>query len=110
MADADLLLHLGVDPAALDPAPERLRSVDAEHRIGLPCAVCGRPGYATRIVRLPEGCRWLDTCRDHMIAAARFQAASRPRTDILADLRAAVAEAGVAVTVLIDGEAGWRDG
>ncbi|MFF4536522.1 hypothetical protein [Streptomyces aureus] len=106
MTDADLLLHLGVDPAALDPSPERRRSADACQRIGLPCAVCGRPGYATRIVRLPDGCRWLDTCRDHMIASARFQAVSRPWTDILADLREAAAEAGVAVTVLVHDEAG----
>ncbi|MEU4168895.1 hypothetical protein AB0F46_18705 [Streptomyces sp. NPDC026665] len=106
MDDADLLLHLGVTAAALDPAPERLRPADAEHRIGLPCAACGLPGYATRIVRLVDGCRWLDTCREHMIASATFQAARRPRGDILTDLREAAAEAGVALTVVIYDEAG----
>ncbi|MFF3884065.1 hypothetical protein [Streptomyces sp. NPDC001914] len=106
MDDADLLLRLRVDPADLDPAPERLRPADAEHRIGLPCASCGLPGYATRIVRLADGCRWLDTCRDHMIASATFQAANRPRGDILTDLREAAADAGVALTVVIYGEAG----
>lgn len=106
MTDADLLLRLGIDPDTLDPAPERRRSADAAQRMGRPCAACGLPGYATRIVRLVDGCRWLDTCRDHMIAAARLQAAARPRVDILADLREAAAEAGVAVTVLVHHEAG----
>ncbi|MGW1961796.1 hypothetical protein ACWCPD_16150 [Streptomyces sp. NPDC001935] len=106
MHDADLLLRLGVAAAALDPAPARLRSADAGHRMGLPCAACGTPARATRIVDLTDGPHWLDTCRDHMIVAARLTAAGRPRTDILTDLREAAAEVGVALAVVVRGEAG----
>jgi hypothetical protein len=107
--DADLLRSLAVDPAALDRAPARLRAAAARERFGRPCSVCGAPARATTIVALSEGCCWLDTCRDHMLAVARLRPSRMPSTveGIAADLRAAAVETGVDLTILTsDGMAG----
>jgi len=93
--DADLLLHLDIDPAALDPAPDRRRGPD---RVGLspvPCSTCGQPARFTRVVDLPgRGPCWLDRCRACFLATVGMQPSQVPSTmaGILADLRAAMAE------------------
>ena len=79
--DLQLLAALGVDPATLDEAPDGML-----HRTGWqarvhplsptrrPCTTCGAPAYATCRLDLPElGLRWLDSCRDHMLAVARLR-------------------------------------
>jgi hypothetical protein len=107
--DADLLLVLGVAPATLDPAPDRRRGPD---RVGLspvPCSTCGQPACFTRVVDVPgRGLCWLDRCRPCFLATVALQSSRVPSITggILADLRAAAAEARVPLTVLIDGEAG----
>lgn len=106
MYDADLLRTLGIDPAALDPAPPwapyRCTStarLDGSHR----CVRCGQPARATRVVDVPGlGRRWLDTCRDCFLAVARLLPSRMPSTveGIVADLRAAAAEVGADLTIL----------
>lgn len=74
--DLDRLARLGVDPAVLEPAPDGpLRHSGYRARITLgpshrPCSACGKPAVATR--RVDAGAlRWLDSCRDCMLAGAR---------------------------------------
>jgi hypothetical protein len=75
--DVGRLAFLGVDPAALDPAPDGpLRRSGYQARInpGLSrrgCSVCGKPAVATRRIEV-AGLRWLDSCRDCMLAGARL--------------------------------------
>jgi hypothetical protein len=109
MTDADLLLRLGIDPTTLDPAPTGGR--DGFARVGLdpkPCSLCGEPARFTCIVDLDRGPCWLDRCRDCFLATVGLQPHRMPSTTggLLADLRAAAVEAGVALTVAIDGGAG----
>ncbi|MER5653414.1 hypothetical protein ABT076_10405 [Streptomyces sp. NPDC002131] len=107
MNDADLLRSLGVDPAALDPAPATLRTVDARQRFGQPCSTCGAKAISTGTVDLPQSSFWLDSCRDHMLEAFRLRAGRWPAGgDVCTVLREAAAEAGVALTVITDREAG----
>lgn len=74
--DLDRLARLGVDPAALEPAPNgplRRSGYQARitpgpsHRL---CSTCGKPAVATRRVEV-DGLRWLDSCRDCMLTGAR---------------------------------------
>lgn len=74
--DLDRLARLGVDPATLEPAPDGpLRRSGYRARI-IPgpsrrlCSACGKPAVATRRVDV-QGLRWLDSCRDCMLADAR---------------------------------------
>ncbi|MER5875417.1 hypothetical protein ABT119_05750 [Streptomyces sp. NPDC001910] len=102
MTDADLLLRLGVDPDTLAPAVDPRRGPD---RVGLnpvPCSTCGQPARFTRIVDLDQGPRWLDRCRSCFLATVGTQPSRMPATvdGIVADLRAAMAEAGVALTII----------
>jgi hypothetical protein len=107
MDDADLLRSLGVDPATLDPAPAAPRTADARQRFGRPCSTCGAEAISTGTVDLPQGCFWLDSCRDHMLEAFRLRAGRWPAAgDVFAVLREAAVEAGVALTVITDREAG----
>jgi hypothetical protein len=106
--DADLLRTLGIDPAALDPAPPwapwrgtAVERLDGGHR----CARCGQPARATRVVDVPGlGLRWLDTCRTHFLAVTRLLPSRMPSTleGIVADLRAAARDAGAPLTILTD--------
>ncbi|MER5694973.1 hypothetical protein ACWDBO_31690 [Streptomyces mirabilis] len=106
--DADLLRTLGIDPAALEPAPPwapyrgtSTARLDGGHR----CARCGQPARATRVVDAPGlGRRWLDTCRDDFLAVARLRPSRMPSTveGIVADLRAAAVEVGAPLTVVVD--------
>ena len=75
MDDTALLCTLAIDPGALAPAPATVRTADARTRWGLPCSTCGTPAVATTTVTLPAGPRWLDSCRDHMLTAARLRSA-----------------------------------
>jgi hypothetical protein len=56
------------------------------------------------VVDVPAGRRWLDTCRTHMLAAARLRPSRMPPTveQIAADLSAAAREAGVDLAVVTD--------
>jgi hypothetical protein len=74
--DIALLHRLGVNLATLDQAPEQPRTADARTRYGLPCSTCGAPAVATTTVTVSASSRWLDSCRDHMIAAARLRSAA----------------------------------
>jgi len=106
--DADLLRTLGIDPAALDPAPPwaphrgtGTARLDGGHR----CARCGQPARATRVVDVPGvGPRWLDTCRDDFLALGRLSPSRMPSTveGIVADLREAAREASAPLTILTD--------
>lgn len=108
MDATDLLRTLGVDPATLDPAPPwapyrgtGTARLDGGHR----CVRCDQPARATRVVDVPGlGPRWLDTCRDCFLAAARVLPSRMPSTvdGIVADLREAAAEAGVDLAVVTD--------
>jgi hypothetical protein len=103
----DLLLLLHLDPADLKPAPARAANAqDARQRLGpdpVPCVACGTPARSTRIIATREhGRRWLDLCRDCMLATADRGQPTVPLTETLAVLRDAAREAGVALTVLVD--------
>ncbi|MGW6481294.1 hypothetical protein ACWGDS_25935 [Streptomyces sp. NPDC055059] len=105
----DLLRLLALDPADLKPAPDRpATQQDAAARLGptpgpVSCVACGTPARSTRIIDAPEhGRRWLDLCRDCMLATADRGRPAVPLADTVAVLRAAAEEAGVAVRVLVD--------
>lgn len=74
--DRDRLGLLGVDPAELETAPDGpLRQAGYRARITPGpsrrlCSACGSPAVATRRVDA-DGLRWLDSCRDCMLAGAR---------------------------------------
>lgn len=107
MDATDLLRTLGVDPAALDPAPAHPRGQAGFDRVGLspvPCSLCGAPAYVTKVVDLPGGHRWLDRCRTCFLATVHLDPGGAPSTvdGILADLREAAAEAGVTLAVVTD--------
>ncbi|MFE7928335.1 hypothetical protein ACFU6S_06275 [Streptomyces sp. NPDC057456] len=75
----ETLAFLGVDPAALEPAPERPTRADSWPRIDIHspsrrrCSSCRALAAATRVVRpAGDGPRWLDQCRDCMIAGIRL--------------------------------------
>ncbi|WP_329576702.1 MULTISPECIES: hypothetical protein [unclassified Streptomyces] len=103
----DLLRSLALDLADLKPAPLRpANAQDAAERLGpdpLPCAACGTPARSTRIIDTADhGRRWLDLCRDCMLATADLRRPTVPLAATLAALRDAVEEAGVTVRVLVD--------
>ncbi|MGV9351554.1 hypothetical protein ACWDSD_44055 [Streptomyces spiralis] len=108
----DVLHRLGVDPADLTSAPARHVHREAAARIGRnPCAGCGRPARATGIIDVPGyGHRRLDRCRDCFLATIDLEPSRVPGTidGIVADLRAAAAEAAVQLTVVIDDKGGRR--
>ena len=108
MTDADLLLALGIDPSTLDPALCRRAGRDRVGATPVPCSLCGAPARFTRIVDVGRGPCWLDRCRACFLATVGMQPNRAPSStaEILADLRAAAAVAGVALTVAVDGEAG----
>lgn len=78
------LSHFGVNPADLEPGPDDLvRAPGWRERVypdsptRRPCSACGVPAMSTRLVPLPGlGPRWIDYCRDHMIAGWRIRAGS----------------------------------
>lgn len=103
----DLLRSLALDPADLKPAPHRpANAQDAAERLGpepLPCAACGTPARSTRIIDTADhGRRWLDLCRDCMLATADRRRPTVPLAATLDVLRDAAKEAGVTVRVLVD--------
>ncbi|MET7538249.1 hypothetical protein [Streptomyces sp. NPDC005507] len=62
-----------------------------------------RPARSTRIIDTPDhGRRWLDLCRDCMLATADHGRRAVPLADTLAVLRAAAEEASVPVRVFVD--------
>ncbi|MFG2660113.1 hypothetical protein [Streptomyces sp. NPDC048425] len=64
---------------------------------------CGDPARSTRIITTSDhGRRWLDLCRDCMLATKERGRPAVPLADTLAVLRAAAEEAGVTVRVLVD--------
>jgi hypothetical protein len=77
--DTRILDALGIDPAALEPAPDvppRLSGWQARvHPLSWmrrPCSSCGEPAVATQVLSVPGlGLRWRDSCRDCMIAGFR---------------------------------------
>lgn len=77
VSDVDRLEFLGVDPAALESAPDGpLRHSGYRPRITpgpdrRRCSACGAPAVATRRVDV-RGLRWLDSCRDCMVAGMRM--------------------------------------
>ncbi|MGW7824460.1 hypothetical protein ACWGLF_41755 [Streptomyces puniciscabiei] len=72
--DLQILTALGIDPLALDPAPDGpLRHSGARERIDppgrYPCSACGAPAVATCRRTIPGlGLRWQDSCRNCVIA------------------------------------------
>ncbi|WP_432182063.1 hypothetical protein [Streptomyces sp. NBC_00063] len=105
----DLLRLLALDPADLKPAPQRSASQeDSAARLGptpgpVPCVACGDPARSTRIIDTPDhGRRWLDLCRDCLLATADRRRPTVPLAATLAVLRDAAEEAGVTVRILVD--------
>lgn len=77
--DEDALVFLRVDPAALEPAPDRPARADSWPRIDIHshqrrrCSSCRALAVATRVVRpAGHGPRWHDQCRNCMIAGIRL--------------------------------------
>lgn len=79
--ELETLAYLGIDPAALDPGPDDLvhapgwRERVPPSPTPKPCSACGLPAMTTRLLLLPGfGPRWVDECRDHMIAGWHHRA------------------------------------
>ncbi|MGW6928038.1 hypothetical protein ACWGA9_43395 [Streptomyces sp. NPDC054950] len=77
--DDDALAFLRVDPAALQPAPDRPARADSWPRIDIHsperrrCSSCRALAITTRVVRpAGSGPRWHDQCRNCMIAGIRL--------------------------------------
>ncbi len=75
----DAFAFLRVDPAALEPAPDRPTRADSWQRIDIHsperrrCSSCRALAVATRVVRpAGHGPRWHDQCRNCMIAGIRL--------------------------------------
>ncbi|MFF2475055.1 hypothetical protein [Streptomyces sp. NPDC058066] len=101
----DMLRILNVNPAHLPNAPSSpARAEEAFARVGRtsqPCASCGQPATATRIVDIPDaGPCWIDTCTPHMIASTKTGGTSAPESEVLNTLRGAVRQAGVDAVLL----------
>lgn len=104
MNDAEMLQVLGVDPAALDPAPASMRGY-LQQRAGRPCVACGDEADYTTIVDVPGyGRSWVDCCRGHFLAVAKKPATGpgRSMAELLAVVRQVAAEVGVPRRVVID--------
>ncbi|WP_060905262.1 hypothetical protein [Streptomyces scabiei] len=77
VSDLARLARLGIDPAVLEPAPVGpLRYSGYQSRIGpgpshRSCSACGAPAVATRRIEVDGLLRWLDSCRDCMVAGAQ---------------------------------------
>jgi hypothetical protein len=75
-SELERLARLGVDPTVLEPAPGgplrhsgyRARLTPGPSRRS--CSACGAPAVAARRVDV-NGLRWLDSCRDCMVAGTR---------------------------------------
>jgi hypothetical protein len=108
MHATDLLQSLGVTPDDLELARPLGSSgpqhVATQHR----CLRCGRPATLASVLEVPgAGRRWVDRCGPCFLETSPPPAGPPPSLEeTLADLRAAAAEAGVALTVAVDGEAG----
>ncbi|WP_405699031.1 hypothetical protein OG209_04995 [Streptomyces sp. NBC_01383] len=107
MTDADLR-SLGIEPAALDPAPpwtprweaaiERLR---ARH----PCLLCGQRSSAAGVAEVAEhGRLWVDRCMPCLVATTPRGGPQAPVEDTVTALHESAREAGVALTIVTDGE------
>ncbi|MFE0353562.1 hypothetical protein ACFW2I_08720 [Streptomyces nigra] len=74
-----VLAALDIDPTALEPGPDDpIRTPGWRERVHpdsptrRPCSACSTPASYTRLVRLEGlGPRWVDSCREHMIAGWR---------------------------------------
>jgi hypothetical protein len=109
VSDLERLAFLGIDPAHLESAPDDPRAPGWRERVAYgeptrrPCCSCRALAVATRVVDIPGlGRRWLDQCRDCMIAGIRLNwKAGRPM------------EGRYRVTVTIDGapvvQGWWAD-
>jgi len=84
--ELETLAFLGVEPADPESGPdypvrkrEWLARVYADSPDRKRCSACGEPAFSTRLVPRPGfGPRWVDTCRDLMIAASNFRAGDAP--------------------------------
>lgn len=78
--ELETLAHFGIDPDALEPGPDDLVNAPGwRERVAVsssrkPCSACGAPAMSTRLVPLAGfGPRWVDSCRDCMIAASDYR-------------------------------------
>jgi hypothetical protein len=97
MSVDELLARHTVDPSHLAPGPPEAtrRHVSARLRepIARPCTVCGNDYRTTQVVTFPEdGPRWVDLCREHMLATMEPWRGPSTVEGILADLREVAAE------------------
>ncbi|MEU1940576.1 hypothetical protein ACH49O_41675 [Streptomyces coeruleorubidus] len=100
---------LGVDPAALYPAPAEPRFTEVWERMQQEpsCSACGQPSRSSGVVDGPvHGPRWLDRCRDCFLATP--PTLRRPLSQAVTDIREAAAEVGLRAVLYTD-EDGWQD-
>ncbi|MFJ4980311.1 hypothetical protein ACIP6X_34155 [Streptomyces coeruleorubidus] len=87
---------LGVDPAALCPAPAEPRFTEVWERMQQepPCSACGQPSRTSGVVRnRVHGPRWLDRCRDCFLATPPIL--RWPLSQAITDIREAAAQVGL---------------
>ncbi|MEV1079900.1 hypothetical protein AB0I98_16885 [Streptomyces sp. NPDC050211] len=121
MSVEELLQRHDVDPALLDPAPADPDRAQFRARFALhwtqPCSACGKTQdcHTSRAVTFPEhGTRWVDLCRDHMLATMPEWHGPSTVEGILQDIREVVAklaaEHGTPARVRVwTDEDGWHD-
>ncbi|MFD5134298.1 hypothetical protein [Streptomyces olindensis] len=98
---------LGVDPAALCPAPAEPRFTEVWERMQQepPCSACGQPSRTSGVVRNRVlGPRWLDRCRDCFLATPPIL--RRPLSQAVTDIREAAAEVGLRAVLYTDEDGG----
>ncbi|WP_371605040.1 hypothetical protein OG345_42235 (plasmid) [Streptomyces sp. NBC_01220] len=105
MLTADLLISLGIDLAALDPAPQWTpRDVPGLERLKVrhPCVCCGQPSTVVGAVEAPGfGRRWVDRCTRCLVAMTPRGRSAAPLEDTLDVLRKAVREAELTIPLKI---------
>lgn len=99
-----MLRRLGVDPAALEPAPADPDRVAAA-RVGLdarPCASCARPATVTEVIEPGRGRCWLDRCGRCLVATEDLEPPRGPATvaEAVAGLREVAAETGMELQIM----------
>ncbi|UUA11583.1 MULTISPECIES: hypothetical protein [Streptomyces] len=110
MTGEEAARKLGVDPAALSPAPPAPRFSETWARMQKepPCSACGRPSRTSGVIHdEAHGSRWFDRCRECFLATPPTLRV--PLAQFLEELGEVAADARLPLRTYTD-ERGWDGG